>query len=88
MNKNPFGTMNTVGLPPIPPKTPVQYFGSKATVGGTIGLIAAVVGMAAAGAVGDKVEPGMRQAIGGAATAVTAGILSGIWNWMKHKWFS
>jgi len=83
--REPFETI----MAPIPQKTPGEYFAAKSAKGGVIGTIAAAVGIVIAGAIAannpDRMDPALQKVTAGAITAVTAAILSGVWNWLKHR---
>ena len=62
---------------------------AKAGKDGVIGAISVLAGTLIAGAIGannpDKIDPAIQQTIAGTITTVVAAILSGAWNWIKHR---
>ena len=72
-----------------PERTPVGFFRSKSTTGGAIGAVSVLIGTVVAGAIAannpDRVDPATQRMAAGAITAVVAGVLSGVWNWLRHR---
>ena len=80
---------NTTVVMPQPNGPDMRRVRDKTAKGGVIGAVAVLAGTLIAGAIGannpDKIDPVTQQTIAGVVTTVVAGLLSGIWNWIKHR---
>jgi hypothetical protein len=81
--------MGTTVLPEVK-KTPIGYFKDKGAVGACITATSVVVGTLSVGLLATEINdpafgPGEQKIVAGVVATAVAAILSGAWNWFKHK---